>query len=356
MTTNLIKSISLFTLLVLGVACKNRNPDVPVSKFQDAAFVMNQGQFPGGAGSVSYLNKTNSQITRDMNADAGNPVMGSVVQSMCIRNNNEAYVVVNNSGVIRHVDLDNFRLQRTLGDLSYPRYMKFVEEYKAYITEWTDSATASRLAVYDNIKGTYTKRIWLPVGAEEIAVVGNRAYISCNGAFGNNDKLAVIDIAKDSLVAVLTVGPNPDGLQVDAEQNLWILCSGQWNSGFTQLDNTGKLLRYNAITNTVDRTINLSSLYSQPQDLKLNGAKNTLYFNYDGGVYSMPITGSSISGPIVNGYFYGLGIDPNNGDIYCSDARDFSSNGFLRRYTAAGVKKDSFVVGIAPGEIEFFKR
>jgi hypothetical protein len=356
MTTNLSKSILVLLLVVLGAACKNPNPDVPVSKLQDAVFVMNQGKFPDGPGSVSYLNKTNNQITRDMNADAGNPLMGSVVQSMCIRNNTEAYVIVNNSNVIRHVDLDNFRLQRTLGDLSYPRYMKFVQTYKAYITEWTDSATQGRLTVFDAVKGTYTKRIWLPTGAEEIAVVGSRAYVTCNGGFGNNDKLAIIDIAKDSLLTVLTVGPNPDGLQVDAEQNLWILCSGQWNSTFTQLSSSGQLLRYNTITNTIDRTITMPSIYSQPQDLKLNGAKNTLYFNYDGGVYNMPTNASTINGPVVTGYFYGLGIDPATGNIYCSDARDFNSSGFLRRYTASGTKIDSFVVGVVPSEIEFFKR
>jgi hypothetical protein len=350
-----LKFIFGLALVALIGACKNPNPDVSTSKFTNGAFIVNEGPFNNGTGTVSYLNKDNGQISRDIFKDANGSDLGNIVQSLSIRDNKEVWVVVNNGGMIKRVDLNEFRLQSSISNMVFPRYMYHIDAKKSYITEWTDSQTASTLRVYNHFSQSFEKTLWLPAGAEEIAVVGNRAYVTCNGGFGNQDKLAIIDIVKDSVIGLLAVGPNPDGLRVDASNNLWILCSGQWKPDFTSLNLPGQLLRYNTITGIIDRTITMSSLYSQPQNLKINGNRSQLYYNYDGAVHTMAISAST-SAPVVNGYFYGLGIDPGNGDIYCGDAGNFTSNGKLRRFTTTGKIIDSFVVGIAPNDIVFIKQ
>jgi hypothetical protein len=350
-------NLSILALLVsIGISsCKNNDRDLATTKFKNGAFIINEGPYGNGTGTVSYLNKDNNQISPNVYGDANASTLGNVVNSLNVRNN-EAWVIVNNADVARVVNLTDFELQKSIGSFRFPRYMKDITSTKSYFTEWTDSPTASVVRVYDHQLTAFVKAIYLPNGAEEIAVVGNRAYVTCNGGFSNNDKLAIIDITKDSLIGLVSIGPNPDGIQVDANNHVWVLCSGQWNSNFTALTQPGKLVRYNTITATIDRDIPTPSAFAQPQNLKINGSKNQLYFNFDGAVHTMNVNATALGGAVVNGYFYGLGIDPSNGDIYCCDAGNFASNGKLRRFTSAGVVKDSFTVGVIPSDVVFINQ
>ena len=54
-----------------------------------------------------------------------------------------------------------------------------------------------------------------------------------------------------------------------------------------------------------------------------------------------------------NRNFYNMSIDPQNGDIYVTDAGDYISNGTVYRYTFDGVGKGSFQAGIIPSAIVF---
>jgi DNA-binding beta-propeller fold protein YncE len=52
-------------------------------------------------------------------------------------------------------------------------------------------------------------------------------------------------------------------------------------------------------------------------------------------------------------YFYALGIDPQNSDIYVSDALDYTKNGLVYHYDHTGSLLDSLEVGIIPGAFGF---
>ena len=47
--------------------------------------------------------------------------------------------------------------------------------------------------------------------------------------------------------------------------------------------------------------------------------------------------------------FYGLTINPVNGEIYVSDAVDYVQSGTVLRYSQDGELLDTFNVGINPG-------
>lgn len=47
--------------------------------------------------------------------------------------------------------------------------------------------------------------------------------------------------------------------------------------------------------------------------------------------------------------YYGLTVDPETDDVYVADAIDYQQPGMVYRYSADGVLKDSFTVGITPG-------
>ena len=51
--------------------------------------------------------------------------------------------------------------------------------------------------------------------------------------------------------------------------------------------------------------------------------------------------------------FYKLFVNPQNGDIYLSDAKSYTVNGTVYRYSSDGVLLSSFDAGICPGFMLF---
>ena len=53
--------------------------------------------------------------------------------------------------------------------------------------------------------------------------------------------------------------------------------------------------------------------------------------------------------PYNNTLYYGLTINPKNGDVYVADAIDYVQKGMVYRYSKDGELLDQFYVGIIPG-------
>lgn len=86
--------------------------------------------------------------------------------------------------------------------------------------------------------------------------------------------------------------------------------------------------------------------------LKRRGDK--LYFNWiNKAIWSMDVTASHVpvrpfleySGTI----YYGLTVNPANGEVYIADAIDYQQQGMIYRYSPEGKLIDEFYVGIIPG-------
>ena len=51
--------------------------------------------------------------------------------------------------------------------------------------------------------------------------------------------------------------------------------------------------------------------------------------------------------------FYNMAVDPKTGDIYVTDAKNYSMNGTVYRYSNDGVLLNSFEAGIIPSAMLF---
>lgn len=353
--------LALSVALTFTVAgCKKEDPQPPANNITPGAyessgvFITNEGPFGSGTGTVSFYNRNTGAVSNDIFQTANGVPLGNIVQSMSIYNG-KGYIVVNNAGKMEVVNAGDFKSSASITGLNQPRYFLGIDNSKGYITEWGSTGTSGAVRVINLTNNTISSTISTGAGAESMVKVNNSVYVTCKGGYGNDSVLTVINSGTDAVITNIPVGPNPAGIQVDANGMIWVLCGGQWNTSFTALDKTGKLVRINPSTNTVEQAFTFSSTTSSPSNLTINAAKNKLYYTYNGAVYSHDISATSLSSAaFINRNFYGMGVDPSNDYLFGADAGNFTSNGYVIRFNTAGAKVDSFQVGIIPGGF-FFK-
>ena len=102
-------------------------------QISDGYFIINEGNYGVGNGSISYVSEEGS-VVHDIFYSNNLFQLGDVVQSMKIIND-FAYIVVNNSSKIEVATADSILYVSTI-PLSSPRYIAQVSEDKAYVTDW----------------------------------------------------------------------------------------------------------------------------------------------------------------------------------------------------------------------------
>ena len=100
----------------------------------EGVFITNEGNFTYGGASLSFYQPDDKHIENDLFQRANAMRLGDVAQSMTIRNG-IGWVVVNNSHVVFAIDVETLREVGRITDLPSPRYICFVSDEKAYISQ-----------------------------------------------------------------------------------------------------------------------------------------------------------------------------------------------------------------------------
>ncbi len=351
---NFVLIVGMVVLSFLYSCTKNKGAEPVKGYYPDGAFIINEGPYGTGVGTISHFDKITKVTTNNIFEKENGFSLGNIVQSMYIHNG-KAYIVVNNANKIEVAKDTTFKSLTTVSGLNQPRYFLPVSSNKAYITEWGADGLTGAIKVFDLNSNTITSSIATGKGAENMLKVGDYVYVTCKGGLGNDEVINVIDIVTNSVVKTITVGANPANIVQDVNGKIWVLCSGKYKSDYSELEKTGSLIKIDPVTNTIELTLAFTSKFSQPAGLSINKAKDKLFYNYDGKVYSHEISANSLSATgVINRSFYGLGIDPGSDIIYGADAGNFSSSGKVIRYQSNGTVIDSMNVGIIPNGF-FFK-
>ena len=343
-TMKTIRFLVLTSFIILS-GCSKDNPDPIISgNYENGYFVTNEGNYGTANGSISYIDNY-GVVENDVFASNNSFILGDVVQSMNIINNN-AYIVVNASGKIEVASADSM-LHVTTIDLSQPRYITQVSEIKAYVTDWGING----VQVIDLESNTVSSTIVCGTGPEGIVSTNGFAYVCNVGGFGLDSTVTVINSNTDALETTLTVGDKPNSIVVDANGAVWVL-----SGGFTEYDENWNTVSETAgsLVKIVGNTIEASYYFTvgnHPEDLVISDEGTILYFldgSWSKAVYSMNISDTQLpTTALINRGFYGLGY--NDGYIYGTDAVDYVQQGWSYRYTASGFVVDSVQVGIIPG-------
>ncbi len=350
---------NLFAAALMGAslaftACEKDSSDPFVFNLSNGVVITNEGSFGHANASISFYDANRDIVTNDVFFKVNNRSLGDVLQSMATYGDT-VYFVLNASNKIEVARKSTCKEIATIDGLGSPRFMKVVGG-KGYVSTWTNN----EIAVVNLKTNTVSNRIAVGVGPEEMAVAGNKLFVTNSGGWGTNNTVSVIDLATETVVKTITLADCPRGIVVDKNDNVWVLCAGAilYDANFNVTGTTtSSLCKINPSTYEVT-PMNISSSY-HPSQLRINESGDKLF--YGGGlgvqgVYKVDVAAATLpTTPVVNESFYGFAVDPKTEEIFGMVAPSFSEAGKMKKYSATGQLVKEFAVGVGPNNGYFVK-
>ena len=348
-----MKNVFLFYSLLISAlllwSCEEEDPTPPDNQtpFSDGVFISCEGGFGQGNASVYFLNPPRMEFTPGIYNIVNQQPVGDVLQSMEFENE-KAYLVVNNSGKILQVDDETFLQSGIIEGLSAPTEMDVVDD-KGYI----GSLYSEHIVVADMNSLELTDSLYLGVQSNLVRESDNRLWVLSQSEYQSRtkDHIYYINLAT-SIVDSIEVSANPISWAYDDKDHLYVFCQGDETNGEPAMYSISTINP--AVTQKIDLDAP-SGLFSQ---IAYDEFGKRILIQLEDGIYSFQPGNAEVSEtPLIEGsdhaFLYGLGISPENGDIYLGDAKDFSSAGMVYIYSSDGQPKASLSVGIGPNNFYF---
>ena len=326
----------------------------------DGLFITNEGNFNYGGATLSYYDPTFRSVENEVFYRANAMRLGDVAQSMVVRNG-IGWVVVNNSHVVFAIDTETFREVGRITDLPSPRYICFVSDEKAYISQ----IDSDRIIIVNPKTFEITGEIICPMtteyrtgSTEQMVLLGDYLYIAC---WSYQKRILKIDTRNDKVVDYRDIGLQPKSIIADRNGKLWVVSDGGYEGNVLGYE-PAKLYRLCPENLEIEQTFELGLNSSgdatrSASRLKINGKGDMLYW-IDGGVWRMAIDATELPtepfiAPIVGAQrslFYALGVAPDTEEVYVGDALDYQQRSVVYRYSSNGELLDSFTTGVITGD------
>jgi hypothetical protein len=337
--------LSLALLLFAGCKKPNKNNGTVASK---GVYITNEGNFTNGNAEISFYDPATEETTNNLFYAANGYKLGDVGQSMYIKDST-GFIVVNNSQKIVVVKIPSLVALRTITiPNSSPRYFLPVNDSIAYVTELYNG----QVDVVNYQTGNLVTEITgFAKWTEHMIASGNLVIVEERNLDANpagTCSIATINTVGNTFGHRYSfTGSNVNGIAQDNMGRIWMAVD-------TLLDTTASLICLNTDFST-NKSIKFISGH-HPWNLHINGTGDVLYF-FDTDIYSVSINNTSApTSPfaLANGSkFYGLNVDPYNGDVYASDAHDYIQASTIYRYDKNANVIQSFNAGINSGNFIF---
>ena len=322
-------------------------------------FVISEGNYGFANSTLAFYNPTTDTSANNLFYRVNGAPIGDTGESLTLLDG-KLYIVVNGSKYIYKMDAKTLLVDTLkpykLTDFVSPRYMQPVSSTKAYVTD----IASSSLWIINPKTMTHTGTVDMGKATETMVLVGRDLFITNWSRYyfptTANNSVQVVNVDSDTKVADIEVGYEPNGMVVDKNGFIWVLCEGDVNdpsvpSTLWKIDPQSK-------TSTLIQTFEKKAL-----NLAIDPTGNYLYTVYGGDwVVGGDVRRINIDNPSAfddfvipaeGRQFYKVFVDPENGDLYLSDAKNYAMDGTVYRYSSKGELISSFDAGISPGFMLF---
>ena len=339
LTGSLLISILLF-------ACKTDDDSADPIIISDAnVLVVNEGNFGFGNGSVSLYNSNTLVVNNKLfqTNNSGRPI-GDVVQSI-EQIGDKLFIVVNNSSKIEVVDVSTFKSIGNISPLNSPRYILPIDSNRAYVSDLYED----KIYIINPNTMAITGTIDAPGWIEEMKLVNNMVF----AANVDSSQVWVIDPSNNQIVKKVKTNKQPQHIEVDVNDKLWISCSG----GFQE--DLAALYKINSSNYLVEKVFEASDSSFSFGEIELNKSLDKIYYLSNDGVFAINITDTVLATtPYLSSTgknFYGLKVNRETDELYVCDAIDYQQKGLIYRYDNQAKEIHTFRAGIIPSDIFFIK-
>ena len=372
---------ALLSCLAMLSSCRTGDVPVPstgtvVGTGSDAGdikgfFLLNEGNMGSNKASLDYYDYSTGIYHRNIFPERNPDVvheLGDVGNDLQIYGS-KLYAVINCSNLIEVMDVAT---ARHITSISIPncRYIVFDKGY-AYVSSYAGpvqidpNARPGFIARIDTMSMSVVDRCVVGYQPEEMCIIDNKLYVANSGGYRVPDydnRVSVIDLDSFTVIKEIEVAQNLHRLEPDGYGCIYVSRRGNY------YDEESKTYIVDARTDQVADTLHLLP------NSNMTRCGDSLYvysnqWNWDTERYSVDYaifdvrtrkvvtrnfitdgTESEIKVP------YGIAVNPENGDILVTDAKDYVTPGMLHCYDRFGKRKWSVMTGDIPAHIVFTRK
>lgn len=350
----------LFALIVAALfsSCRKDNDNNPenvdITPVRKGLYVLNEGSFNANNSTLTYYDYDTKLSIADQFKTANNRGLGDTGNDAQVYGS-KLYIVVNVSSTLEVVDAKTAKSIKQIefknnGLARQPRAIVF-NKNKAFISSYDGT-----VAVLDTATLAIEKYITVGRNPEKMAIANGKLYVANGGGLDYPDvdhTISVIDLTTLTETKKIEVTLNPFAVAADQYGDIYVLSYGVTypvvvaSPAMTIIDSKTDL-----VTKKFD---NLSA-----GDIAING--DYAYLTDYSGVQlfnvkteaiekaSFITDGTKITSP------YSVTVDAITGEVFITDAKDYSTNGEVFCFDKNGTKKYSLTTGINPGGVAFINK
>jgi hypothetical protein len=347
MTRQKLSLLTVLFLITIFSCKKNDSPPPVIPVTTTGLYTLDQGVYGQNNTALTYYDFASSTPTTDYFKNVNGFGLGDTGSDFIVYGG-KIYIVMNVSGFVAVAEAAGAKFRDTI-DFKNAGVNRGPENIVASGSNVFVSSTDGTVAVIDTSSLIIQKFITVGSNPAQMAVSGNNLYVSNTGGFSASydSTVSIIDLSSLTETGKITVGLNPGSIASDNSGNIYVACTGDYNTVVP------KLVKVNLSTNTVvfsaDSAIGTIRYYNNSLITTggyLGSANVGILSPTDfSAIRSSFVTDGTI---IVNPY--GLDIDPATGNVFVGDAKDYVSSGTVYCFDNTGKKKFSFSTnpGISP--------
>lgn len=331
-------------------------------------YLVNQGNQGSNKARLDFLNFHNGFYIRDVFTEY-NP---EVVKGLGDTGNDvqvykgKVFVAVNGSHKVEIMDAYSMKRLAQV-DIPNCRFIAFDGNH-AYVTSYVakdkEALKTQKGALYRIDLDTYkvTGQVTVGYQPEQLVIRDGKAYVANSGGYvaGNDNTVSVVDLKSMKVEYNIEVAVNLELMLVDAEGTIWVSSRGNYvdvSSTLNYLVKKGDKYELGGSVNVPvssmalagDKIYVIGLTYIPPtwKPTTTYNIVNVKTRELESGSFITDGTESDIATAFT------VTVNPGNGDIYVTDAKDYVSSGTLHCYTGSGKHKWSVRTGDIPARIAF---